>query len=491
MSARVNAQKFGSGGGGGSIHDIRSLSNDFRFYRSVFDRYADSKQFKIINRENFHKGYDVPRATTDDFWSKYEDDMTFTNFQRLIDEQKGIDEKSLIDAFEVLCGIEKKPRSSTMGSSIDFNKFQTDLLQKGDRLNQNEFEKIRFLLGTEGGQVDYRKLAKSIGEQKNICRQTILTEEKQKKSEKPRSRPSSPTRSRPSSPTRSRPSSPTRSRPSSPTRSRRSSPTRSRTSSPTRSRTSSPTRNNVLITLPSSTNKLSIPKSFLHVENLNRGVYEIVPVTFGGVLKSRSKEINERNPIKTLKEPSSKTSSKHRFVMSKSYRDVLEAVFDMFDLDGNKQLDRQEYNLFTIRTAGEEIDDDDWRSLKETLNLDIEQNISKEKFLKLNEMEVDDSDTSESELWKGVKSLGFDYSLNADQMCPYNISVYTKNNPDLRIKPTAFFELEQLKGTLIKFYQKKNVKPIKMNNPDVSCSEYHDSYGSMLFAENKIVDNYL
>ncbi|CAF1574062.1 unnamed protein product, partial [Didymodactylos carnosus] len=180
---------------------------------------------------------------------------------------------------------------------------------KGDRLNQNEFEKIRFLLGTEGGQVDYRKLAKSIGEQKNICRQTILTEEKQKKSEKPRSRPSSPTRSRPSSPTRSRPSSPTRSRPSSPTRSRRSSPTRSRTSSPTRSRTSSPRYDLTLV-----------KKSFLHVENLNRGVYEIVPVTFGGVLKSRSKEINERNPIKTLKEPSSKTSSKHRFVMSKSYR---------------------------------------------------------------------------------------------------------------------------------------------------------------------------
>lgn len=30
----------------------------------------------------------------------------------------------------------------------------------------------------------------------------------------------------------------------------------------------------------------------------------------------------------------------------------------------NKQLDRSEYNLWTIRTAGEEITDDDWLSIR-------------------------------------------------------------------------------------------------------------------------------
>lgn len=30
----------------------------------------------------------------------------------------------------------------------------------------------------------------------------------------------------------------------------------------------------------------------------------------------------------------------------------------------NKQLDRQEYNLWTIRTTGEEITDADWEALR-------------------------------------------------------------------------------------------------------------------------------
>jgi len=30
----------------------------------------------------------------------------------------------------------------------------------------------------------------------------------------------------------------------------------------------------------------------------------------------------------------------------------------------NKQLDRQEYNLWTIRTTGEEITDEDWLSIR-------------------------------------------------------------------------------------------------------------------------------
>ncbi|CAF4352322.1 unnamed protein product, partial [Rotaria sordida] len=85
--------------------------------------------------------------------------------------------------------------------------------------------------------------------------------------------------------------------------------------------------------------------------------------------------------------------------------DALEYVFDLFDFDDNKQLDRNEYNLWTVRTTGEEISDDDWSSIREHVGLDVDENVSKEKFLKLNDFEVQDRGTSEQELWNGLKSI--------------------------------------------------------------------------------------
>lgn len=101
----------------------------------------------------------------------------------------------------------------------------------------------------------------------------------------------------------------------------------------------------------------------------------------------------------------------------------------------NKQLDRQEYNLWTIRTTGEEITDDDWLSIRgemsissenvlanyfsllEHSHLDRDENISRDKFLKLNDFEVQNKDTTEQDLWTGLKSLGFNYELKIDMVC--------------------------------------------------------------------------
>ena len=78
----------------------------------------------------------------------------------------------------------------------------------------------------------------------------------------------------------------------------------------------------------------------------------------------------------------------------------------------NKQLDRREYNLWTLRTAVAEITDEDWASIQGTVfndhnkkmeslvnilehvRLDRDENISKEKFLTLNDFEVQNKDTN-------------------------------------------------------------------------------------------------
>jgi len=53
----------------------------------------------------------------------------------------------------------------------------------------------------------------------------------------------------------------------------------------------------------------------------------------------------------------------------------------------------------------------------ETVNLDVDEIIAKEIFLRLNDFEVQDPDTTEQDLWMGLKSLGFNYALELDMVC--------------------------------------------------------------------------
>lgn len=40
---------------------------------------------------------------------------------------------------------------------------------------------------------------------------------------------------------------------------------------------------------------------------------------------------------------------------------MLEDIFDYSDLDGNGFMSRKEFNLFNIRTSGEEVADEEWQ----------------------------------------------------------------------------------------------------------------------------------
>jgi hypothetical protein len=52
------------------------------------------------------------------------------------------------------------------------------------------------------------------------------------------------------------------------------------------------------------------------LDDLSKGLYEIIPVTFGGVLRARSREVDDRPPIKNLRE----IKKGNHFTMSNDYR---------------------------------------------------------------------------------------------------------------------------------------------------------------------------
>ncbi|CAF0720411.1 unnamed protein product [Adineta steineri] len=133
--------------------------DDIKYHKIAFERCIDlSERGVITNRERFiqalnYVGYDLPKATIDQLWSTNHEEITFKSFERILNQEKSIDERILQEAFETLYSKDKK-----FDWNIDFNKFRTDMIEKGDRLTEVEFEKLRRLLGTEGGKIDVKKM---------------------------------------------------------------------------------------------------------------------------------------------------------------------------------------------------------------------------------------------------------------------------------------------------------------------------------------------
>ena len=69
-------------------------------------------------------------------------------------------------------------------------------------------------------------------------------------------------------------------------------------------------------------------------------------------------------------------------------------------------------------------------------------------------------------------------------MCPFQLTVHV-NESDIRLKPTSFIELNEIRGSLIQFLKDKSDR-IQLKNPSVHCFHYQDDYGSILFVQNKV-----
>lgn len=49
------------------------------------------------------------------------------------------------------------------------------------------------------------------------------------------------------------------------------------------------------------------------------------------------------------------------------YRQALEDIFDLCDLDDNGTMSKDEFNWFNLRTSGEELGEDEWEVVEGTV----------------------------------------------------------------------------------------------------------------------------
>mgnify|MGYP006904180159 FL=1 len=70
-------------------------------------------------------------------------------------------------------------------------------------------------------------------------------------------------------------------------------------------------------------------------------------------------------------------------------------------------------------------------------------------------------------------------------MCPFVLNVHT-NDADIHLTPTSYVELGDIKKFLLKFLKNQSER-IKLDNSAVQCFHYHDAYGSIVYAENRVL----
>lgn len=164
---------------------------------------------------------------------------------------------------------------------------------------------------------------------------------------------------------------------------------------------------------------------------------------------------------------------------------MLEDIFDLSDLDGNGTMSREEFNWYNIRTSDEEVGDDEWEVVEERLELE-DGEITKNGFLQLNDMEAEDSNGDEDDMWVTLESLGINKELVMDEACPFVIDVYTEDCDDAEFKVDAIEDMmDKLQRPLCQSVMEKGEATKVKGMKDLTMYTYMSDTRATIVVDNK------
>lgn len=211
--------------------------------------------------------------------------------------------------------------------------------------------------------------------------------------------------------------------------------------------------------------------------SLDAGNYRIIPFTTGSRLKKRESDPSSAAKLLQLKDG--------KYTITKAFRKVLEDIFDLSDLDGNGTMSREEFNWYNIRTSDEEVGDDEWEVVEERLELE-DGEITKNGFLQLNEMEAEDSNGDEDDMWVTLESLGINKELVMDEACPFVIDVYTEDCDDAEFKVEAIEDMmDKLQRPLCQSVMEKGEATKVKGMKDLTMYTYMSDTRATIVVDNK------
>ncbi|XP_041647497.1 EF-hand calcium-binding domain-containing protein 7 [Cheilinus undulatus] len=151
---------------------------------------------------------------------------------------------------------------------------------------------------------------------------------------------------------------------------------------------------------------------------LNAGTYYLLPFTTGCKLKKRTEKNLSSKPTELIYR-----TDTGELDLTRELREALSDIFEVIDMDGNGLLSLEEYNLFELRTSGEQCDKDAWAVCKE--NFDMRKNqLTRQGFMELNLMEATEKDGDPADLWVTLEAMGFNQMLELVEACPFQIEIH-------------------------------------------------------------------
>jgi len=161
-------------------------------------------------------------------------------------------------------------------------------------------------------------------------------------------------------------------------------------------------------------------------------------------------------------------------------RDALSVIFDLCDLDSNGKLNQEELNLYTFLTANENLSEEEWRFVGDTVGFERDE-LTKDGFIELSKIEASREDTDIEDIAMRINNMGFNRSLKIDQSIPYALNVSCENSPfDLLIG--EIYKLKAAEKFLSQLIEKKGM-PNETKN--FTLYEYSNNYLSYVEIQNQ------
>lgn len=105
----------------------------------------------------------------------------------------------------------------------------------------------------------------------------------------------------------------------------------------------------------------------------------------------------------------------HFSIVSCLFRMALMNIFDMFDLDDNGLLSREEFNLYNVRTGDETVTDDEWRVVSENFSMNHGE-LTIKGFVELHQLEAKDTEGDTDDMWLSLAQVGYDTQLQMSEV---------------------------------------------------------------------------
>ncbi|XP_078658138.1 EF-hand calcium-binding domain-containing protein 7-like isoform X2 [Branchiostoma floridae x Branchiostoma belcheri] len=210
--------------------------------------------------------------------------------------------------------------------------------------------------------------------------------------------------------------------------------------------------------------------------DLRSGSYRLLPFTSGCRLRKRKSQPKQEVPLVVTKSG--------EIELSRPFRDTLTDIFEILDLDGNGLLSREEFNLFQVRTSGEEVDDEAWEVVEENFELKKGE-LTRKGFTDLNLMEAQDSEGDTEELWVTLSSMGYNKALRQDEACPFVIDIYAEECKPKMVLEGLLEDNEDVEDAMCKFISSKGESRELKGGKDVVLYTYSTDSRISTAVENK------